>query len=44
MPQAGQQFVFWEPNGLLKDFEGMKTELYVSEQEMIAFLIAQALS
>jgi hypothetical protein len=35
-----QAICFWESNGLSKDFEGLKTEIYVSGQEMIAFFIA----
>jgi hypothetical protein len=32
--------LFWEPNGLSKDFDGLKTQIQVSGQEMIAFFVA----
>jgi hypothetical protein len=35
-----KDFSFLEPNGLSKDFEGLKTEIQVSGQEMIAFFVA----
>jgi hypothetical protein len=38
MLQAEKIFLFWSQMGLSKDFEGLKTEIQVSGQEMIAFL------